>query len=40
MKEQPIKIIDHVMAINKKFFHEIGGFREQIGTFAFLDLRL
>ncbi len=40
MKERPFKMVDHFICINKQFFHEIGGFWERTGKFAFMDICL
>ncbi|MCK5163223.1 MAG: glycosyltransferase [Desulfobacula sp.] len=40
IKERSFKMLDHFICINKAFFHEIGGFWEKTGKFAFMDICL
>ncbi|MDA8135381.1 MAG: hypothetical protein M0T82_12230 [Desulfobacteraceae bacterium] len=40
LKERPFKMFDHFICIHRAFFHELGGFREKTGKFAFMDICL
>jgi hypothetical protein len=40
LKERPFKMLDHFICIHRVFFHELGGFREKTGKFAFMDICL
>ncbi|MCM2284585.1 MAG: hypothetical protein NDI81_07380 [Desulfobacula sp.] len=40
LKERSFKMLDHFICIHRAFFHELGGFREKTGKFAFMDICL
>jgi hypothetical protein len=40
LKERSFKMLDHFVCIHRAFFHELGGFREKTGKFAFMDICL
>jgi len=40
MKERPFKMLDHFICINKKVFHDMGGFWQTAGKFMFMDICL
>nr|NJM03027.1 hypothetical protein [Desulfobacula sp.] len=40
LKGRSFKMLDHFICIHRDFFHELGGFREKTGKFAFMDICL
>ncbi|MBU1196539.1 MAG: hypothetical protein KKE62_11465 [Proteobacteria bacterium] len=40
MKARSFQMLDHFICINKTFFHQLGGFCENAGQFAFMDICL
>jgi len=40
IKERPFKMLDHFICIHRDFFHQLGGFWEKTGKFAFMDICL
>jgi hypothetical protein len=40
IKERSFKMLGHFICIHRDFFHELGGFWEKTGKFAFMDICL